>query len=67
MNLGDTNKRFVEAFINKAGGFVGERWDNSIANLDDLATLVANNIRGEVAAENGEEGTQVPTRAQFGL
>ena len=66
MNLGDTNKRFVEEFIQKAGGFVGERWDNSIANLDDLAVLVANNLRGQIAAETGEETTQVPNR-NFGL
>ena len=66
MNLGDTNKRFVEEFIQKAGGFVGERWDNSIANLDDLAVLVANNLRGQIAAETGEEPTQVPNR-NFGL
>lgn len=66
MNLEDTNKRFVEEFIQKAGGFVGERWDNSIANLDDLAVLVANNLRGQIAAETGEETTQVPNR-NFGL
>jgi len=61
MNRDDNNKAVGEAFIKMAGGFVGENWQNSLANLEDIARIAVNDVRGQVEFGDGsEDPTQVP-------